>query len=555
MSDLIAPPPGAHSGIKRELYVEAKDFEILDFVQEGSFGKVYRGRRVSTGERVALKFFDYTHNQSDGNWVDVEIDRMAESNEITGIARLLGVFYDSDEGLLMALGERKKGGSVRRQKVIVMELLEGGEVYERVATLGPSFSERDASAILESVVKVFDQLHAKRRINPDFKLENCVFVSKEPKNLEIKVIDLGLVRPIPDEQLVVRIPKPRNSPGIGTPNFLAPESLSPTCEYSYKSDVFQIGCFLFMMLCADQPFLPDHDSECMKDPRAWPKLESRSEQAKDLISRMLDYNPKTRISAHDVLEHPFIKHRQALSDKDLGAEYIGAIRGLNLRKRFRGLLQTSATRGHEQRVSITSLVQDSEALSVLADGSYFLILKKSFLESSGGSVSNKIPRDAFKAVASGCGLGVLARDDVCAVFDPENEGIGYCDFIVALASFRYPEFAKMDPRGLFDILDLNADGMVTKDEILTVLRVMLHTNAKEEKDLVELFEAIDVVKEGPDGIDIYELEAFLDRNTTTRRRPAEYYANGAAFAGGHGSKGLRGVIKSLLSVFGFDGKK
>ena len=550
MEDLVAPPTGAYSGIKKEWYSPHSDFEILDFVQRGGFGTVFKGRRISTGERVALKFFDYRQTQiSDASWIDIEIDRQFEANEIAGFARILGVFYDTEDGLLRSKGiAKRKNDLVRRQKVTVMELLDGGEVYERVEKLaqkGLKFSEQDASIILESVVKAFDQLHARRRINPDFKPENCVFVHEDPRSFDIKVIDLGLVRLIPEGQSMLHYPPPPGMLGLGTPKFLAPESRAPRSVYSPLSDVFQLGCFLYTTLCAHHPF----DDAGIKSQWYDYCQQNLSDSAKSLLEAMLEETPEHRISLHDILAHPFVRDRASLSDADLGEDYIARIRSLNLRKRFRGLLQACADSGRRQRDAVVKLdgwgeagkaPQDAGSLSGKLKTETFMQVKEHFLQRCDRNVRQKISHDAFKGVLTECGLSALARDEVVQVFDPDREGtIGYVDFIVALTAFRYPESTKLDPQGLFDILDLNSDGKVTKEEIVAVLRMMLHTTRDEEDDLNALFETIDV--DGQDGIDMKELKAFLDHNNTTRLK------SGATLKTTTTTTGLSG----LWNVFGF----
>ena len=103
----------------------------------------------------------------------------------------------------------------------------------------------------------------------------------------------------------------------GTPYYIAPEVLKK--EYDSKCDIWSAGVILFILLCGYPPFNGRNDTEIMKNVLKG-KFDFKGEnweyisaEAKDLISKMLTYDPKKRIDAKNVLSHPWV---QAAGDKE-----------------------------------------------------------------------------------------------------------------------------------------------------------------------------------------------------------------------------------------------
>ena len=465
-----AQADGTYSPIPAELQVDPAQYELLDYQARGGFGCVFTAIHIPTGQKVAIKLFDYIHcKPSDPAYVDVEIESMRRVRHILGFARLLGCFYDSEEGIATGrqvrywsmsgerefvdtarkLGAQKHG--VRRQKVLVLELCQGGEVFDRINLLaeqGRSFELVHASDIVRSVCATFQQLHASRLINPDFKPENCVFVSPDLSLFEVKVIDLGAMCHVPEGQSEIV-----NRDALITPSLQAPES-HQRGVFSFKSDVFQVGCFLFMILAAAVPF--DDYGRKSRDFDHWMgAIRARSVAAHDLLCRLLCPSPDERISVPDILRHPFVAEPQSLAaavgagGSGPDAAYIERVRGLLLRKRLRVLLQACAEVGRRQREAVLQLelaqseqqaagegagaghgagaeggILDLGRLAAKLDGGVFVQLKARFLEKCGHDVKSEISKEAFRSILETCdepSLRVLADerifDRVSGIFD------------------------------------------------------------------------------------------------------------------------------------------
>jgi len=184
-----------------------------------------------------------------------------------------------------------------------MELAEGGELFDKIIK-SERFSERRAANYMRKILGAVKHLHEKMVCHRDLKPENFLLSDKSP-DAEIKLIDFGLSKRfgiLEGSNMLKNIPKKVDLKTIvGTPYYVAPEVLKQ--NYDKACDVWSLGIILYIFLCGYPPFEGDNSSEIFRnvlqqnvkfEDEIW---RSVSEEAKNLIRRMLDKNPKTRISA------------------------------------------------------------------------------------------------------------------------------------------------------------------------------------------------------------------------------------------------------------------
>jgi len=199
------------------------------------------------------------------------------------------------------------------QIYIIMELMEGGELFDYVVQKG-TLTEEEASRIVRKVTSALVFMHSKNIIHRDMKPENLLLKHKPStrmgcdQELEVKIIDFGLSKCM-EEQVARSF--------LGTRGYLAPEMLQRR-DYSRAVDTWALGVIVFVLLCGCLPF--DDDSQTvpsddlvrarfvLRFPR-WAKTLSPS--AKDLLSHLLDVNPRTRYTAEQALRHPWVTGEQA----------------------------------------------------------------------------------------------------------------------------------------------------------------------------------------------------------------------------------------------------
>ncbi|CAD6344061.1 unnamed protein product [Miscanthus lutarioriparius] len=159
---------------------------------------------------------------------------------------------------------------------LVMELCEGGELFDRIVARG-HYTERAAAAVTRTIVEVVQLCHRHGVIHRDLKPENFLFANKK-ENSPLKAIDFGLS--------IFFKPGEKFSEIVGSPYYMAPEVLKR--NYGPEIDIWSAGVILYILLCGVPPFWADN--------------------AKDLIRQMLQPDPKLRLTAKQVLEHPWLQN-------------------------------------------------------------------------------------------------------------------------------------------------------------------------------------------------------------------------------------------------------
>lgn len=186
---------------------------------------------------------------------------------------------------------------------IVMELCRGGELLDRILSRGGKYTEEDAKAVMLQILNVVSFCHLQGVVHRDLKPENFLFTSKD-EDSTLKAIDFGLSDFVkPDEKL---------NDIVGSAYYVAPEVLHRS--YSTEADVWSVGVIAYILLCGSRPFWARTESGIFRsvlkaDPsfneEPWPSLSS---EAKDFVKRMLNKDPRKRITAAQALCHPWLRN-------------------------------------------------------------------------------------------------------------------------------------------------------------------------------------------------------------------------------------------------------
>ncbi|XP_076283296.1 ovarian-specific serine/threonine-protein kinase Lok [Lasioglossum baleicum] len=199
---------------------------------------------------------------------------------------------------------------------IVLELMEGGELFERIKSRG-KLSEKNAKLIFYQVVLAVSYLHDSGITHRDLKPENILLASPSDTTLA-KVSDFGLSKLV-DAQTMMKT-------FCGTPMYVAPEILSNIGRGSYTNqvDVWSLGVILYACLSGTVPF-NCHDKkmglqeQIKRGYYTFPptKFAHVSDKALDLIQRMMTVNPRKRITIKQVLLHPWLQDRELRNTVDM----------------------------------------------------------------------------------------------------------------------------------------------------------------------------------------------------------------------------------------------
>ncbi|KAJ4890233.1 CDPK-related kinase 5 [Raphanus sativus] len=185
---------------------------------------------------------------------------------------------------------------------IVMELCEGGELLDRILSRGGKYTEEDAKTVMIQILNVVAFCHLQGVVHRDLKPENFLFTSKEDTS-QLKAIDFGLSDYVrPDERL---------NDIVGSAYYVAPEVLHRS--YSTEADIWSVGVIVYILLCGSRPFWARTESGIFRsvlkadpsfDDAPWPLLSS---EARDFVKRLLNKDPRKRLTAAQALSHPWIK--------------------------------------------------------------------------------------------------------------------------------------------------------------------------------------------------------------------------------------------------------
>ncbi|CAA7405135.1 unnamed protein product [Spirodela intermedia] len=261
-------------------------YRLGEELGRGEFGVTRRCEDAETGEVVACKSISKRKLRTAVDVEDVrrEVEIMRALPPHPHIVRFRDAFEDAD--------------AVH----ILMDLCDGGELFDRIVAKG-HFSEHGAASIVKTIVEVVQHCHRHGVTHRDLKPENFLFVNKTETS-PLKAIDFGLS--------VCFEPGERFNDIVGSAFYMAPEVLRR--NYGPEADVWSAGVILYILLCGFPPFWAETDegiaysivrSVYSFEREPWPRI---SEDAKDLVIHMLDSDPYTRLTAGEVLEHPWIQN-------------------------------------------------------------------------------------------------------------------------------------------------------------------------------------------------------------------------------------------------------
>uniref|UniRef100_A0A8K9V214 non-specific serine/threonine protein kinase n=1 Tax=Oncorhynchus mykiss TaxID=8022 RepID=A0A8K9V214_ONCMY len=199
-----------------------------------------------------------------------------------------------------------------RTVYLVTELMKGGELLDKILRQ-KFFSEREASAVLYTITKTVEYLHVQGVVHRDLKPSNILYVDESGNAESIRICDFGFAKQLRAENGLLMTP-------CYTANFVAPEVLKKQ-GYDAACDIWSLGVLLYTMLTGFTPFangLEDTPEEILarigsgKFSLTGGYWNSVSAEAKELVSKMLHVDPHQRLTAGQVLRHPWVTQRDQL---------------------------------------------------------------------------------------------------------------------------------------------------------------------------------------------------------------------------------------------------
>jgi len=185
-----------------------------------------------------------------------------------------------------------------------MEAMTGGDLFERLVEK-KVYSEHETKIVIKKIVKAVKYLHDNGLVHRDLKPENML-LSSLYNNVDIKISDFGFSKKVEDGRLLTT--------PCGSPGYVAPE-IANEQAYTTGVDMWSIGVTLYTMLAGYPPFYSE-DSDILLEMVSegnfeFPKeyWKNISNDATDLIKKLLEKNISKRFTAQQVLEHPWLKDK------------------------------------------------------------------------------------------------------------------------------------------------------------------------------------------------------------------------------------------------------
>ncbi|KAL9255091.1 Calcium-dependent protein kinase 21-like protein [Drosera capensis] len=411
-------------------YEDIRDHYILgNELGRGQFGIIYLCTEKSSGNAYACKSIlkRKLMKRSEKEDVRREIRIMQHLSGQPNVVEFKGVYED-------------------KQSVhVVMELCAGGELFDQIIARG-HYSARDAVVIIRDVVRVVQICHFMGVMHRDIKPENFLLSCKGDGAM-LKATDFGLGVFIEEGRVYRDV--------VGSEYYVAPEVLERS--YGKEIDIWSAGIMLYILLSGVPPFWAETQQgvfdaiiegklDLVNDP--WPSI---SDSAKDLVRKMLTRDPKKRITAAEVLEHPWIRVDGEASDKPLDSAVLSRL------KQFRNM----------NKLKKLALKVIAESMSEEEVKGLKATFKNIDTDQSGAITYEELKTGLARL---GSDLAEAEVKQLMEAADVDGDGtIDYVEFVTATMHRHWVEKDENLMRA-FRYFDQDNSGFITRDELEAAMK-------------------------------------------------------------------------------------
>ncbi|CAO2035734.1 unnamed protein product [Urochloa humidicola] len=391
---------------------------------QGQFGTTYLCTDLSTGVDYACK--------------SIAKSKLIYKEDVYDVRREIQIMHHlAGHRNVVAI----KGAYEDNQHVhIVMELCAGGELFDHIKQRG-RYSSREAAELTRIIVGIVEACHSLGVMHRDLKPENFLLVNKDD-DMSLKAIDFGLSVFFKPGQIF--------TDDVGSSYYVAPEVLRK--RYGPEAEMWTAGVILYILLSGRQPFWAETQQGIFDavlkgvidfDSDPWPGI---SESAKDLIRRMLNPRPAERLTAHEVLCHPWICGQGVAPDRPLDPA------GLSRIKQFSAMnkLKKMALRVIAESVSDEEIAGLKEMFMAM------------YTDNSGAITYDELKEGLTKY---GSTLKDTEIRDLMEAADIDNSGT--IDYIEFIAATLHPNKLEQEEhlQLAFSYFDKDGSGYITVDEL------------------------------------------------------------------------------------------
>lgn len=445
----------------------ADEYTILNKLGKGSFGTVYKVEQKKSNLFRAMKVISkeiLTYQDDDQQFLK-EIEILMKQDHIN---ILKGYEYFEDN----------------LNYYLITELITKGELYEYILNC-EKIDEAQVRYIFKQLVSVVSYLHKNQIIHRDLKPENILVDSVIDNNINIKVIDFGTCN---------FFKKGKNlNLQVGSPYYIAPEVLNE--NYNEKCDIWSCGCILYILLVGYPPFEANSHEKLVSKIKEgkinfngenWNLI---SNEAKDLVKKMLLVDYEKRISAEEALNHPWFKksEKNICKVEDLKPIF----------KKFQKFVEKDKL----QQATLNYIIHN------FTESKEFEKLKNIFRsldENNDGTLSKKELLKGFETVF-GKNYNMDEINSIIDSIDMDHNGvITYEEFLSSVIDNK-KIINKKNLQLCFESFDINKDGKLSVEELKSALGTnnteYIHTlinsidkNEDQEIDLNEFLELMERIQ-------------------------------------------------------------
>lgn len=443
----------------------------------GEFGITYLCTDRETRDSLACKSISKKKLRTAVDIEDVrrEVSIMSSLPDHPNIVKLKATYEDSEAVHL------------------VMELCEGGELFDRIVARG-HYSERAAAGVARTIAEVVRMCHENGVIHRDLKPENFLFANKRESS-PLKAIDFGLS--------VFFRPGERFSEIVGSPYYMAPEVLKR--NYGPEVDIWSAGVILYILLCGVPPFWAETEQgvalailrgviDFKREP--WPQI---SDNAKSLVRQMLEQDPRKRLTAQQVLEHSWLQNAKKAPNVPLGDIVRTRLKQFSCMNRFK----KKAMRVIAEHLSV-------EEVEVIRD--MFTLMDTD----NDGKVTYEELKAGLRKVGSQLGEPEIKL--LMEVADVDGNGVlDYGEFVAVTIHLQRMENDEHFQRA-FMFFDKDGNGFIDLTELQEALA---DESGETDADVVnEIMREVDTDKDGRINYD--EFVAMMKTGTDWRKASRQY---------------------------------
>ena len=444
-----------------KIYIKKKE------LGSGAFGEVWLVRHKDLDRDFAMKIIKKRKNKSN--------DERDILNEIEILKKL-------DHPKILKVVDFY---STLKKYYIITEYCPEGELFNEIIKVG-KFDEGQAAFIINQILKAVLYCHKMNIIHRDIKPENIMITSREKNGcLQVKLIDFGTAKIFEKGH--------QENKYVGSSYYMAPEIIKR--KYDEKCDLWSIGVILYILLTGRPPFDGNDDEEILENVKKgvydkwsypFPLLSS---QAKDLIVKLLQYDPKKRLSAEQALEHQWFKTAE-FKKKDkvntIAPELAKELTENMTKYKSDNILKCAVIAYLVHHITNTEECLEASKLFIKIDLNSDGKIEKHELVQGFEKYWNISKKEAKEKV-----------DLIFANIDTDFNGfIEYEEFVRAAVnssifmSQNYLKFA-------FNYFDRDASGDITFEEIKKrFIQNAKNSNSKVDKELKKIFDSIDINGDG-----------------------------------------------------------